>query len=312
MFIRSKSLKGALAVVIASLLWGTTGTAASFSPNVSSLAIGAFAMGVGGLLLVLTNINELLIHYGKILMHRKLFAVGALSVAIYSLAFYSSMRLSGVAIGTIVSIATAPIFAALLERLFSQKLISKQWGVSFTLGVIGVILLTKGKEYAVDGTSNLHLNILGIILGCIAGLTYACYSWVARSFIEKGVDSRAALSGLFGGAAFLLLPSLWLTGENLFLNITNSVVSLYMAIVPMFLGYLLFSYGLKFIEASNATLITLIEPLIATILAVLLLGESFKLIGWLGAFLVFLCLFIQTIKPNISFNFNKLRFNKYI
>ena len=41
---------GALSVVAASVLWGTTGTAATFAPGVSPLAIGAVAMGAGGLL----------------------------------------------------------------------------------------------------------------------------------------------------------------------------------------------------------------------------------------------------------------------
>ena len=307
MFVESKMIKGTLAIVIASFLWGTTGTVASFSNDVSPLAIGAFAMGLGGVLMVLTNIRSLLANYRQLFKRKGLFAAGALSVAIYPLAFYSAMHLSGVAIGTIVSIASAPMFAALLERLFNQKSISRKWGVSFAFGVIGVILLTHGKKPAFDDTSNLFLNSLGIVLGCIAGLTYACYSWVAKSFITKGIDSKAAMSGLFGGAAILLLPSLFFTGENLFLNITNSAVSLYMAIIPMFLGYLLFAYGLTFIETSNATLITLLEPLIATILAVLLLGESFKLIGWMGALLVLLCLAIQSInltKINTSLSDN--------
>jgi len=74
------------------------------------------------------------------------------------------------------------------------------------------------------------------------------------------------------------------------------LVSLYMAIIPMFFGYLLFGFGLNFIEASKATLITLIEPLVATVLAVFIIGEKFKTIGWIGVALVSLCLLMQTIK----------------
>ena len=47
----SDVVKGVLAIVIASFLWGTTGTAAQFAPEISPLAIGAFAMGIGGVLL---------------------------------------------------------------------------------------------------------------------------------------------------------------------------------------------------------------------------------------------------------------------
>ncbi|HBZ8439976.1 TPA: EamA family transporter, partial [Serratia marcescens] len=50
MFMTTRA-NGMLAIVIASFLWGTTGTAASFAPDISSFAIGAFSMGFGGILL---------------------------------------------------------------------------------------------------------------------------------------------------------------------------------------------------------------------------------------------------------------------
>ena len=118
------SFKGVIAIIIASFLWGTTGTAASYSPDVSSFAIGAFSMGIGGVLLVITARKTLFIDYKLMISQPKVLLLGAASVAIYPLAFYTSMRLSGVAIGTVVSIATAPFFAAILESLISKKNIS--------------------------------------------------------------------------------------------------------------------------------------------------------------------------------------------
>ena len=291
------SFKGVLAIIVASFLWGTTGTAASYSPGVSSLAIGAFSMGIGGVLLVITARKKLLIDYKLMLEQPKIFLLGVASVAIYPLAFYTSMRLSGVAIGTVVSIATAPFFAAILERLISKKNISLQWVLSFVIGAIGIALLTLGKDQSNNNAYSINQQGLGILLGCIAGLTYAGYSWAARRLIESGIHSKSSMSGLFGCAALLLLPSLWFTGDNLFSSSTNALVSLYMAIIPMFLGYLLFGFGLNYIDASKATLITLIEPLVATILAVFIIGEKFKVIGWIGVALVSLCLLIQAIKP---------------
>ena len=291
------NFKGVIAIVIASFLWGTTGTAASYSPDVSSLAIGAFSMGIGGVLLVVTARKKLFIDYKRMLEQPRVLLLGAASVAIYPLAFYTSMRFSGVAIGTVVSIATAPFFAAILERLISKKNISLQWILSFVVGAIGIALLTLGRDQSSNAAYSINQQSLGILLGCIAGLTYAGYSWAARRLIESGVHSKSSMSGLFGCAALLLLPSLWFTGDNLFSSSTNALVSLYMAIIPMFLGYLLFGFGLNHIDASKATLITLIEPLVATILAVLIIGERFKAIGWIGVALVSLCLLIQTIKP---------------
>ena len=291
------NFKGVIAIVIASFLWGTTGTVASYSPDVSSLAIGAFSMGIGGVLLVVTAQKKLFIDYKLMLEQPRILLLGAASVAIYPLAFYTSMRFSGVAIGTVVSIATAPFFAAILEHLISKKHISQQWILSFVIGAIGIALLTLGRDQSNNTAYSINQQSLGILLGCIAGLTYAGYSWAARRLIESGVHSKSSMSGLFGCAALLLLPSLWFTGDNLFSSSTNALVSLYMAIIPMFVGYLLFGFGLNYINASKATLITLIEPLVATILAVFIIGEKFKVIGWIGVALVSLCLLMQTIKP---------------
>jgi DME family drug/metabolite transporter len=109
------------------------------------------------------------------------------------------------------------------------------------IGAIGIALLVLGKEQSNHSAYNIHQQSLGIILGCIAGLTYAGYSWPAKCLIESGVHSQSSMSGLFGCAALLLIPSLWFTGDNLFSSSTNTLTSLYMAIIPMFFGYLLFA-----------------------------------------------------------------------
>ncbi len=289
-------LSAVLYVVVASILWGTTGTASAFIPDVSPLGIGAFAMGVGGILLVLNAKKHLVSDKAKLLSQPKVLLIGSLCVAIYPLTFYSSMRLAGVAIGTVISIASAPFFTVMMERLISNKHITRRWKISFASGAIGVILLTLGKTHYLDVNVASSNQVLGVLLGLVAGLTYATYSWSARQMIENGVNSKSAMASMFGLSAILLLPSLIFTGDNLFLDIKHISVALYMAIAPMFLGYLLFGQALKVIEASRATLITLLEPIVATILAIIIIGEDFSSIGWLGMGLMVICLLLQVIK----------------
>ncbi|MCC2616529.1 EamA family transporter [Aestuariibacter halophilus] len=285
---------GLLAIALASVLWGTTGTAASFAPGISSLAIGAFAMGGGGLLLVLSARNRLLADLPRLRQHPALLLLGGAAVAIYPLAFYTSMRLAGVAIGTVVSIASAPFFAALLERLFSKTRVSRHWLFSFALGALGIALLAIGKAPDSAATHSAAHTTWGVLLGLLAALTYASYAWAARGLIHRGVSSQSAMASMFGLAAVVLLPSLAWTGDTLLASANNAAVAVYMAIVPMFLGYVLFGLGLRVVEASQATLITLIEPLVATVLAIVVVGEGFKTVGWLGMALVFVCLVLQT------------------
>lgn len=287
---------GTLAILFASILWGTTGTAASFAPDLSPLAIGAFSMGVGGLMQAGLAYRKILFAFDKLLQNKKLLAVSALALAVYPLAFYSSMKLSGVAIGTVVSIATAPFFSALLECLISKKNnINKRWLTSFAIGVVGIGLLVFSESSSVSESGD-DLKLLGIALGLLAGLCYAIYSWATKALIDKGIKSQAAMGSIFGLGAMMLLPTLWFTGENLFSSQTNVLVISYLTLIPQCLGYIAFSFGLRHVTASSANLLTLFEPVVAAVLAVCVVGELIPFIGWLGMFLIVLCLLIQS-KP---------------
>lgn len=83
---------------MASILWGTTGTAATFAPNAGPLAIGAAALGIGGILQAAIALPALRAARSQLRDQRGLVAAGAVAVFIYPLAFYSSMHLAGVAI----------------------------------------------------------------------------------------------------------------------------------------------------------------------------------------------------------------------
>ncbi|CAH7008458.1 Permease of the drug/metabolite transporter (DMT) superfamily [Vibrio chagasii] len=288
---------GTLAILFASILWGTTGTAASFAPDLSPLAIGAFSMGVGGLMQAGLAYRKILFAFDKLLQNKKLLTVSALALAVYPLAFYSSMKLSGVAMGTVVSIATAPFFSALLECLISKENnINKRWLTSFAIGVVGIGLLVF-SESSVGSEPNDNLKLLGIGLGLVAGLCYAIYSWATKALIDQGIKSQAAMGSIFGLGAMLLLPTLRFTGDSLFASSTNIFVVSYLVLLPQCLGYIAFSFGLRHVTASSANLITLLEPVVAAVLAVWIVGERIPFVGWIGMLLIVTCLFIQS-QPN--------------
>jgi len=101
--------RGTACVLAASVLWGTTGTAATFAPAVGPLAIGAAAMGLGGLLQALTAAAPMTRQRAALRVQWRLVVLGAVAVAVFPLAFYTSMRVAGVAVGTVVSIGPARI-----------------------------------------------------------------------------------------------------------------------------------------------------------------------------------------------------------
>ncbi|ELB2759551.1 DMT family transporter [Vibrio alginolyticus] len=285
---------GTLSILFASTLWGTTGTAASLAPDVSALAIGAFSMGIGGFMQACLSAKSLKRDFRKVVHKKKTLLISIIALATYPLAFYSSMRFAGVAIGTVISISTAPFFSALLECLFSRnQTITKRWVMSFAIGVIGITLLL-ASESSANSLFDHDMKHWGVLLGLLAGLTYAIYSWGVKAMIDHGIESQTAMGSVFGIGGVLLLPTLFITGDNLFASSTNTTVMLYMALIPMGLGYVAFGFGLRFVTASGASILTLFEPIIAAALAVAIVGEEISFIGWVGITLTLVCLFLQS------------------
>ena len=250
-------------------------------------------MGIGGLLQVLTAYRQLRIDRHSLWHHRQLILLGAGGVVIYPLTFYSAMHLAGVAIGTVVAIGAAPFATALLEwRLQRKSPLSVRWCSSAVLGLIGMVLLTFAKQPEHQGAVS-NTTLWGIFLGLCAAATYALYTSLGKRLIEQGIHSKSAIGSMFLLASIVLLPSLWFTGGTLFSNVTNASVAVYMAVVPMFIGYLLFGFGLRSSHASKATLLTLFEPVVAALLAVTIVGEYISAWGWFGMLLIGVCLVLQ-------------------
>lgn len=291
---------GTWAVLAAAVLWGTTGTAATFAPHgTSSLAVGAAAMGIGGLAMFASASRGALRVIAAHARGRTLW-LGAGAVVVYPLAFYTSMSLAGVAIGVTLSIGAAPIAAALIERLRHGRRLSRTWTATVAIAVIGATLLgAERPELTHQGATH---EVIGVILGLLAACCYAGYSVAASEIIARGAPSRATVGALFGLASLVLIPVLLLTGWNLIASTRGIVVASYLGLVPMAVGYILFGHGLCKITASGATALSLLEPAVAAILADLIAHQHLSQLGWLGICLVLASVLLQTgsAEPGIT------------
>lgn len=203
---------GVLFCLLAATAWGTTGTAATLAPDVPAVAIGAAAMGIGGLLQALIAFAGIRSNLCALRRHRVLLIVGAMSVAVFPLAFYASMRLAGVTIGTVISIGSAPVISAMIENRIEGSRLTFRWAVGAALGIGGMAILGAmegGQENMADRVP------LGVALGLVAGTAYALYSWCARRLMQHGVQSRVAMGATFGLGGLFLMPVLLATGAPL-------------------------------------------------------------------------------------------------
>jgi DME family drug/metabolite transporter len=292
----NRATGGVIAVLVTSFLWGTTGTAATFASDAGPLAIGAAALGIGGLLQAAIALPSLVRARQPLQAHAKLLAAGAVSVAVYPLAFYSSMRLGGVAIGTVVSLASAPLASGILERVIERRRLSRWWMLAAFLGVLGSVLLCVSRAGGPAAASTAE-TAAGVGLGLLAGITYALYSWVVHRLMHHKVGRAASMGAVFGAGGALLVPVLLATGAPLVASAQSFTVAAYMALVPMFLGYFLFGVGLARLRPSTATTLTLTEPAVAALLAVTVVGERLGTVGWAGMGILAAALIVLALAP---------------
>lgn len=270
----------AAAVLAAALLWGTTGTVAHFAPAGSSpLAIGLATFGIGGVVLALVSARRVLAvlrqraHLGWVL-------AGAVGVVLYPTAYYPSMALAGVAVGNVVALGSGPIFAALLEWAIDRRRPDARWSIATAVAIVGIVLLALGGHGGVAADAS--AAPLGVGLALLAGFGYALYAYAGARLISRGATATGAVGALFLVGAIVCLAWLAIVGLGPLASAPGIATIAYLALVPMALSYLLFGYGLRALRSSAATTLALAEPIVATLLAVAVVGERPSVVGWAG------------------------------
>lgn len=113
-------------VIMAAVLWGTTGSAQAFAPqNATPIVIGALRMAVGGTaLLLVAKVRGAF--KTKIELNKKLLLISSMCMAAYQPLFFLGVFKTGIALGTVLALGSAPVFSGVIEYFMGEKL-SKRW-----------------------------------------------------------------------------------------------------------------------------------------------------------------------------------------
>ncbi|AND38389.1 MULTISPECIES: EamA family transporter [Cytobacillus] len=264
-------------ILLAGVLWGTTGTTQAFAPeSAHPIAIGAARLAAGGLFLLC-----MVFLAGKLDLKNwpiKNTLMASLCMALYQPLFFSAVTLTGVAIGTVTAIGSAPVLSGLLEWLYLKKRPSAIWWCSTFLSILGCVLLFMNKN-------SVHMDPAGLLLALGAGLTFAGYTLVSRDLVEN-YSSLSVVAVVFTLSAIFLSPFLFIFDMSWLGSVRGLTVSLHLGILATGIAYFLFSKGLVHVSSSTAVTLALAEPLTAALLGVFLLGESLTAVSWLGIFLI--------------------------
>lgn len=284
---QNKTYWGSLLVLSGAVLWGTTGTTQALAPEgATPLAIGAMRLLVGGLCLLAIALFRKAFKPGGY-WPKHLVAVAAISMAAYQPFFFGGVAKTGVAVGTVVGIGSAPIMAGILVFLFRGERPGWKWLVSTLLAITGCYLLFTVKE-------NVTVNYVGVLMSLGAGLAYASYVVFSKSLLDKNYP-EAVIAVVFCISALLLLPLLLTQPLNWLLEWRGVVVALHLGIVATAIAYFLFSRGLSLVPAATAVTLTLAEPLTAATLGVTVLGERLTAPAFAGIGLLLVGILILSV-----------------
>lgn len=272
-----KTIVPYLLVLFAAILWGTTGTAQTFLPQTAQpLTIGASRLAIGGFSLLMIMLVMKKISFGT--WPWKLTIIAAICMALFQPLFFTSVRVTGIAIGTVVAIGSAPIFSGLIEWLFLKLKPSRAWLMATLLSVIGCALLFLNKDA-------LTVNPVGVTLSLFAGFVFAIYTIVSKFLLSK-VEAIPAVAMTFSISAFILMPFLFIFDSSWVIEPQNIGTILYLGIMTTSVAYILYLFGLKKVPSSSAVTLSLGEPLTAAVLSVIIVGEVLSPISWLGVVLL--------------------------
>ncbi len=272
----------ALAVAGAAALFGTSGTARallapeSWPPGVAAVRLLIGAVGLLGF----AWYCGLFPHVRALATHPLLWLSGV-AVAGYQVAFFLGVEWTGVAVGTLVSLGLAPLMAGLLGWSIGEGAPGWPWAGVTAIAVLGLVLLTLAGGATVD--------LRGVAAALGAGACYSVYTVFGTSLVRSGNDSTAVMAAAFTIGAVVISPMLLGAGDWL-ATPGGVALALWLGLGATSVAYVLFGRGLRWLQPGHVATLNLIEPVVATVLGVLLLGESLEPVAWLGCALILVSL----------------------
>jgi DME family drug/metabolite transporter len=281
---KPRAMFGSMMVLMAAVLWGTTGTAQSLGPaGLSAYWVGAWRLGVAALFFAVFVLatrgaargrGDLLgLHWGLVLL-------AGTSMAAYNLSFFAGVKATGVAVGTAVAIGSGPVWAGLLQQLAGGPRPGAPWWV-------GTLAAIAGGGLLVLGSSAKTVDATGVVLCLMAGLGYAAYALINKRLVATSAPASVTLA-VFGVAAVMALPLAAVIAGPFVASPAGWALVLYLGIVTTGVSYLLFSAALRHISGATGVTLALGEPLTAFVLALVVVGERPGALAFIGLAFVML------------------------
>lgn len=281
--------RGLLYLIVAGAAWGTAGAAASLVYRASDMGPVALSFWrcAGGLVLLLAarlRRRRPVVPVVREPLRRKALRIGVTGcgLAVFQTAYFAAVEATGLAVATVVTLGAGPVLIALGARLTLGERLGRG-------GAVAVVGALTGLGVLVLGSGGATVRPWGVVLAVVSAAGYSTMTLLTRWWGRAGrVDGSGATVWAFAVTTVCLLP-LGLA-EGLVPHAARPaqvlVLLAYIAAVPTALAYALFFAGAAVVRSATVSVIMLLEPVSAAVLAVGLLGERLSVATLAGTLLM--------------------------
>ncbi|WP_405765796.1 DMT family transporter [Streptomyces sp. NBC_01538] len=279
--------RGLLYLIVAGAAWGTAGAAASLVFRVSDMgpvALSFWRCAGGFVLLLLARSLRGRSAVESEPRRRKILRAGVtgLSLAVFQTAYFASVQATGLAVATLVTLGAGPVLIALGARLT----MGERLGAGGSVAVVGALT---GLAVLVLGSGGAQVRPSGVAWAVLSAAGYAVMTLLTRWWGRDGAtDAFGTSVRAFGVTALCLLPFGLAEGLVPHTGDGLRLVGLlaYVAAVPTALAYGLYFAGAAVVRSATVSVVMLLEPVSAAVLAVALLGERLTAATVVGTLLM--------------------------
>lgn len=285
---------GKVLIILAGIFWGCMGI---FVRKLGSFGFNPFqivtirltvATAVFSLILLIKDPNGFKIEFRDLPLF---LGLGFGSVFMFTVCYFSAITMMPLSTAAIL-LYTSPIWIMLMSVLFFKEKLDRTKIIALALAFSGCVL--------VSGISGDGVTITGLLLGLGSGIGYGLYSILGTVALRKySPYTVTTYSFAFAavGSVFFCNPAdmafHFRLADNLagllFLCLATGVLS---AVIP----FLAYTVGLKTVEASKAGILATVEPMVATLVGVIVFSEPLNLMSGTGIVLILTAVILLNLK----------------
>lgn len=211
----------------------------------------------------------------------RLMLVAGVLMAVYQLAFVIAVQLVNVTIATLVTLCTMPVIVAILAPVFLHEELHRSLYLAMACAIVGVVLLV-----GFDAGGEFGVNVwLGIGMALLTAFANATFQISSRALANR-YHPIQTLTVYFIVATLAFIPIAVINGFVVTYPPLGWALLAHLGITISVIAYALLLIGLQTTSATSATIVGFLEPLTATILAVLIFNERLSSTGLFGAALL--------------------------